>query len=130
MNATICVVYDKLPTVEVLEHEEDEHGNVFTLLHPISYDGVIIPSGFRSDGASVPRVFWGVVFPRGDRQALFGALFHDYLYRHHPADWTREEADNEFYFLLREGGVSYIRALRAYIGVRLFGKSSWEAKGK
>ncbi len=130
MEATIKVLYEKLPAVEVREHEEDEHGNVFTLLHPISHYGVIVPAGFRSDGASVPRLLWGVVFPRDDRRALFGALFHDYLYRHHPAGWTRAEADEAFHFLLLEGGVSFLRALRAYIGVRLFGKKAWDANGE
>ena len=127
MNADIRVVYEKLPVVEVREHEEDERGNVFTLLRPIEKFGVIVPAGFESDGASVPRLLWGVVFPRDDRQALFAALFHDYLYRTHPAGWTRAEADEAFHFLLLEGGVSFIRALRAYLGVRIFGKSAWEA---
>ena len=73
MNATIRVVYDHLPTVEVREHEEDERGNIFTLLRPLPVCGLIVPVGFESDGASVPRLLWGVVFPRDDRQALCAA---------------------------------------------------------
>lgn len=130
MNATIRVVYDHLPVVEVWEHEEDERGNVFTLLRPISVCGIVVPAGFESDGASVPRLLWGVVFPRDDRQALCAAIVHDYLYRTHPACWTRSEADDTFLYLMERGGVSWIRRTRAYIGVRLFGNSSWEAGGK
>ena len=130
MNATIRVVYDHLPTVEVRDHEEDERGNVFTLLRPVSVCGIVVPAGFESDGASVPRLLWGVVFPRDDRQALCGAIVHDYLYRTHPLSWTRSEADDTFLYLMEQGGVSWIRRTRAYIGVRLFGKSSWEAGGK
>lgn len=130
MNATIRVVYDRLPTVEVLEHEEDERGNVFTLLRPIASSGLIVPAGFESDGASVPRLLWGVVFPRDDRKALFGAIVHDFIYRTHPEKWTRADADEVFLYLLQQGGVSYIRRTRAYVGVRLFGRSSWEAGRK
>ena len=41
MNATIRVIYDNLPVVEVLEHEADDRGNVFTLVTPIYYDDII-----------------------------------------------------------------------------------------
>ena len=129
MNATIRVVYDHIPTVEVREHEKDERGNIFTLLRPLSVCGLIVPAGFESDGASVPRLLWGVVFPRGDRKALCGAIVHDYIYRTHPEGWTRADADEVFLYLLQHGGVSYIRRIRAYFGVRLFGKSSWESGG-
>ena len=129
MNAIIRVVYDKLPVVEVREHDEDERGNVYTLLRPITSSGITVPAGFESDGASIPELLWGVVFPRGDRKALFGAIVHDYIYRTHPEGWTREDADEVFLYLLQQGGVSYIRRIRAYFGVRLFGKSSWEAGG-
>jgi hypothetical protein len=130
MKAVIRVQYERLPTVEVEEHEADEQGNVFTLLRPISYLGVIVPAGFKSDGASVPRVFWPTVFPNDDRKALFAAVFHDFLYRTHPGIWTRSESDSVFFELLRMGGVSYIRAVRAYIGVRIGGVSAWNAGGK
>ena len=125
MNATIRVSYDDLPTVEVLEHEEDTQGNVFTVLRPFSVCGITIPAGFCSDGASVPRLFWGVVFPNGDRRALCAALLHDFLYRTHPPAWTRSDADAAFYHTLRAGGIFFVRSLRAYLGVRLFGCLAW-----
>lgn len=130
MESIIRVMYDGLPTVEVLEHQADEHGNIFTLLRPLPYRTLIVPAGFESDGASVPRFLWGAVFPRDDRQALFGALVHDYVYRTHPFGWTKKDADASFYELMRKGGVSYIRARMAYWGVRLFGGSAWDAGGK
>ena len=130
MNATIRVVYDNLPTVEVCEHEEDERGNIFILLRPIQHSGLIVPAGFESDGASVPELLWGVVFPRGDRKALFGAIMHDFIYRTHPDKWDRADADELFLYLLQQGGVPYVRRTRAYIGVRLFGGKAWEAGKK
>ena len=130
MEAIIRVQYDNLPTVEVREHEEDARGNIFTLLRPLTYCGVIVPAGFESDGASVPRLLWGVVFPRDERRALFAAIFHDFLYRTHPNGWDRKESDEAFLHLMEQGGVSYLRRIRAYIGVRMFGNSSWKAGGK
>jgi len=130
MSSTIRVVYDHLPVVEVREHRADDRGNIYTLLRPISWLGIVIPAGFESDGASVPRLFWGVVFPSGDTKAMFAAIFHDYIYRTHPPVWDRFEADEAFLQLLLDGGVSALRAYRAYIGVRLFGSKAWNEGGK
>lgn len=130
MSIDIRVVYDHLPVVEVREHRADDRGNIYTLLRPITWLGLTIPAGFESDGASVPRIFWGVVFPSGDNKAMFAAIFHDYIYRTHPPVWDRDEADEVFLHLLLDGGVSALRSYRAYIGVRLFGKSSWNAGGQ
>lgn len=124
------IEYDKLPTIEVERHSEDERGNIFTLLSPLRYGGVDVPVGFDSDGASVPRALWGLVFPAEDLRAMFGAIFHDFCYRTHPATWEKKSADKTFKLLLIEGGVPSIRANLAYWGVRLFGKKAWEAKGK
>lgn len=116
--------------LEIRVHREDERGNVYTLLKPVRWCGLTVPAGFESDGASVPRFFWRLVFPPGDSRALFAAIVHDYIYRTHPKGWTRKEADDTFRSLLLEDGVPAANARRAYWGVRLFGKSSWEAAGK
>ena len=114
-------------------HKSDEHGNVFTLKEPLTvhYGGlvVIVPVGFESDGASVPRFFWRVVFPPGDDKALRAAFAHDYIYRTHPDGWTRELADLMFHDLLIEDGIPKIRAELAWAGVRLGGRKAWEAGG-
>ena len=112
--------------LKISVHSEDEKGNVYTLLEDLTvfWQGktLIIPSGFKSDGASVPRFFWRIVFPPGDSRALRAAFAHDYIYRTHPENWKRKEADKMFYDLLREDGIGLFPALRAYWGVRLFGK--------
>jgi len=115
----------------------EKHGNVFTLLEP---DGLTVfqkrkrlhvPFGFRSDGASVPRFFWRLVFPPGDPHALRAAFAHDFLYRTHPAGWRKTEADALFFALLKADGISHGCALLAYLGVLLFGIFSWnKTKGK
>ncbi len=111
-------------------HAEDERGNVYTLLEPLHSLGLTVPAGFESDGASVPRFFWRVVFPPGDNRALRAAFVHDFIYRTHPDGWTRADADDAFMGLLLDGGVPYMSSLLAYCGVRLFGRSSWEGVNK
>ena len=108
-------------------HQSDEMGNVYTLLEPLSYGDLTVPAGFESDGASVPRFFWRIVFPPGEPGALRAAFLHDFIYRTHPAGWTRKQADELFRELLIDDGVSRFSAGLAYWGVRLFGGSSWEA---
>ena len=119
------IEYDRLPPIEVERHSEDKKGNIFTLLSPLHYGGIDVPVGFDSDGASVPRVLWGAVFPAEDNRAMFGAIFHDFCYRKHPDTWDKASSDNAFKYLLIEGGVPSFRANLAYWGVRLFGKKAW-----
>jgi len=115
--------------VEVKVHEEDARGNVYTLLSPIRYCGLEIPAGFESDGASVPRLFWSTVFPPGYPPALCAAFVHDYVYRVHPDGWSKKDADTSFFYLLREAGLSELRARAAYLGVKWFGRAAWNAGG-
>ena len=122
MNAT--------PLLEVAIHEEDERGNVYTLLKPLLYCDLEIPEGFESDGASVPRFFWRAVFPPGDTRALRPAVIHDFIYRTHPEGWSKEDADKAFFDLLVRAGIPKRRAVLAYLGVRIFGGSSWKANNK
>lgn len=77
--------------IDVRIHETDEQGNVFTLLSPIVYEDLVIPAGFESDGASVPRFFWRCVFPPNDTRALRAAFIHDYVYRIHPKGWSKKK---------------------------------------
>ena len=111
-------------------HQSDSMGNVFTLREDLQYCGLTVPTGFASDGASVPRFFWRIVFPPGDQKALRAAFVHDWLYRTHPTGWTREMADLLFLKILIENGMPKFRAVLAWLGVRLFGGPAWKAGGK
>ena len=115
-------------------HKTDARGNFFTLREPlcVEWSGktILVPVGFESDGASVPRFFWRLVFPPGDNRAIRAAFAHDYVYRTHPEGWTKAEADRMFYELLVEDGIPRGRAYLAYLGVKLFGAAAWEAGGK
>lgn len=114
-------------------HKEDEMGNVFTLKEDVKISWkerrLSVPAGFKSDGASVPRIFWRLVFPSSDTTALRAAFAHDYIYRTHPEGWTKEEADQMFYDLLVNDGVPKWRAWMAYKAVDWFGQSAWNDGG-
>ncbi len=116
--------------IKVSVHKSDNQGNVYTLLEDIRHHNLTVPAGFASDGASVPRFFWRVVFPPGDSRALKAAFVHDYIYRTHPSGWDKRSADEVFRELLIAGGVPCFRANLAYCGVRLFGKRSYQNGGE
>ena len=48
------------------------------VLKSFAFNGVTVPSGFISDGASVPRIFWSI-FPPNRTDYLPCAILHDYL---------------------------------------------------
>ena len=111
-------------------HTEDERGNVLTVLYNyrVDYNGksFLIPRGFESDGASVPRLFWSIVFSPTDSHAATAGICHDWIYRDQPDGWTREEADRMFLALLVEFGVNVASAQSAYLALRLFGGAAWD----
>ena len=110
-------------------HKTDERGDTVTTVFPnrINFGGksFLIPKGFESDGASVPRFFWRLVCPPVDPHAVRAGVAHDYIYRVQPADWTRADADRMFVCFLIEDGLPPFRAKLAYWGVRLFGGRIW-----
>ena len=116
--------------LKVAVHQSDHQGNIYTLMEDltVTWNGkkLIVPAGFKSDGASVPLFFWRSVFPPGDSRALRAAFAHDYIYRTHPWEWSKADADNMFYDLLRQDGIPWLCAQKAYWGVRLFGGTAWK----
>lgn len=135
MDAESAYVYDTLlsvmpikqPLLVPIQHEGQER---YQLVRPWSEYGHEIPVGLVVDGASVPRWAWSFMPSDGLHRAA--ALFHDWLYinRGHLPDgftYTKEYADNAFYNLMVEAGVSPRRAGVAYRAVRLFGQSAWDS---
>jgi len=41
---------------------------------------IIVPRGFETDGASVPRIFRNIMSPYGNLR--YGAILHDFFYQH------------------------------------------------
>jgi hypothetical protein len=91
--------------------------------HP---EPVVVPAGFVSDLASIPRAFWQILQPTG--RHAWAAVVHDYLY------WTqtrsREESDLIFKMALEDSRVDPATVEVLYQAVRRFGQSSWEENAR
>lgn len=106
---------------------------------------IIIPKGYKSDGASVPRLVWTLSGLTPDGLIRAAALIHDFIYDHSghlpcgsfkyvvngewyscpDIDWTRKEADQLFANIMKECGVSKFQRRVAYLAVRVGGWTGW-----
>lgn len=92
----------------------------FILLSDICFyfndEKIIIKSGFITDLASVPRLFWGTLPPHGDYAKA--AVIHDYLLHLDDSKKGRLFADTAFLFALKELGINKQKRLLMYYAVR------------
>lgn len=81
----------------------------------------VVPKGFETDFASVPKIFWNILPPIG----LYAqaAIVHDYLYQ--TGKVSRAEADEIFREIMKQDGVSFIVRNVMYAAVRIFGGSHY-----
>jgi hypothetical protein len=91
-------------------------GDKFQLLEEQIIKGYVIPAGFITDFASIPR--WAIsLFGRPTRaQFQRASLLHDYLLVHKVEDNKR--ASDLFYKVLLEDGVKLWKAYIMYFSVR------------
>lgn len=91
---------------------------------------VIIPKGFKTDLASIPKIFWSIISPL---EAHFpAAVLHDYFYRVPLARkiggiiLSREQVDNVFLEEMFDLKISWCKRKVMYYVVRFGGNSSWK----
>ena len=100
-----------------------------------SGDTIVVKEGYRTDFASIPRLFWSVLPPIG----LYGkaAVIHDYLcdiceacdYQYTPGMKTREDADKIFLEAMTVLKVKKWKQRIMYRAVRIWGTvSEWKGK--
>lgn len=100
------------------------HGD---LIYQIKYnDVIVVPTGFMTDFASVPRIFWAIIPPDGKYTAA--AIVHDFLYS--TQERGRKETDKIFINAMKSLGVSWWKRNIMYRAVRLFGWIPWRNKEK
>jgi hypothetical protein len=93
----------------------------FELVEPVTYAGntqtFVVPAGFRTDLASVPRAFvW--LLPRYGRYTR-AAILHDYLWHNSASlNVTRADADGIFRRAMRELDVPFLRRWMMWAAVR------------
>ena len=103
---------------------------VWTLGRPWRVDwgevSFVLPKGFGTDGASIPRALWRVCGTPLDVPRLYAALVHDWLYSGDGPRGTRAEADAVYRDMQIALGVSRVKAWTEWAALRLFGASHWE----
>ena len=50
----------------------------FELCEDYRYGNIIVPKGYKTNGANVPRILWGI-FPPNSPEYLSAVVVHDYL---------------------------------------------------
>lgn len=106
----------------------------------LGYPTIFIPHGFTFDGASIPKIFRGLLSPVGI--LLIPAIVHDFCYHYHwlyvedetespfSRNITKEEADLLFLAIANQvNGMSKIN-MTAYLAVNYFGNKAWSAHHK
>ena len=90
------------------------------------YEAVTVPTGFVTDFASIPQIFWSVLRPDGEY--AYAAVVHDYLY------WTqtrsREEADDILKMAMEDFEVGAVTAGTIYSAVRMGGQFAWDGNAE
>lgn len=91
----------------------------------VTIDGkkFIIPKGFETDLASIPRIFWPILAPQYSG-FVAPAILHDYLYRCNN-HLTRKFADEVLYSALIIEDVTAFTASKFFVAVRVFGESHY-----
>lgn len=97
---------------------------------------LVIPSGFKTDLASVPRIFQAF-FSKTDWALMIPAIAHDYAYRKKKGhvrvfiegkersldvNFTKEQADRLFKQKVRDFGGNFFTVFCVYQAVKWFGR--------
>lgn len=98
----------------------------YELLEDVTYvttvwskvDRITIPKGFIFDGASIPKIFWILVWSPWDTDILWAALVHDYLYSKRYKN--RKYCDDVLLEWMVNSGASKHKRFLIYWAVRLF----------
>jgi len=104
---------------------EEGDGTVWRLLEPliveVGSEVWQVPAGFRTDFASIPRVFRSVVPVLGRQNKP--SVLHDYLYKNRLR--TRRWADRVFLYAMAHTGVRWLKRWAMYAAVRIGGGRVW-----
>jgi hypothetical protein len=120
----------KFLTSLVMENATGQDDGKWRLVQPLIYDSdvaghvIVVPAGFVTDLASVPRVPIAYMLAGGTSNEA--SVVHDFLYTQHSVDRATADA------VLREAsavtGVPAWRRAIMWAAVRAFGGSHWDSK--
>ena len=83
---------------------------------------IIVPRGFITDFASIPRIFWNILPPTGKYGKA--AIIHDWCYS--SAIYTRKKSDKIFLEGMKVLNVKKWKYTIMYYTVRYFGFVAWK----
>ena len=87
----------------------------FELVEDYHYSNVIVPKGYKTNGANVPRILWSI-FPPNSPEYLSAVVVHDYL-----CDKSSYKlADELLKEMMSELGVAKWKILLFYYSVRAY----------
>ena len=113
-----------MPVLASTNHPEE-----WVLFQPLKYvteSGMklIVPDGFVTDLASIPRILYSVIPVNGLHRSA--AILHDYLYE--SQTYGRRKCDDLFLEAMKSSGVRYTQRMAMYIGVRIGGWVPWNKR--
>lgn len=104
-------------------------GLPYTLVEPLLYvsdlfgRSLLVPAGFKTDLASVPRILWNILPPFGSYSSA--AVIHDFLYQFNGV--SRVQADAILNEAMQVQNVGRWTRWTIWSGVRLGGWKPWNA---
>ena len=111
-------------TVRYLDDETAELEKELVYQSKLLRRSIVVPIGFVTDFASVPRL--PITFALTGGKAKASAIIHDFLYQTHLCE-GRKQADRVFLEAMEVTEVSWWRRILMYNGVRFGGGSSWKS---
>lgn len=111
----------------VVKHIDGKHWEIMETFEYYTDDMeilIIVPAGFITDFASIPKIFWTLI---GHPTGKFGkaAVIHDFLYFRKLFD--RKKADQIFLEAMTVLGVRWLQRHILYAAVRAFGWMGWKS---
>lgn len=105
--------------------------DTYELLAPLTYvrhdDTITVPKGFKTNFASIPRIFRWLIEPTGKHS--LAAACHDFLYdQGYKMGISRKQADKIFYDAMRDSHVNIITANIMWFCVRVFAYFHYKRK--
>lgn len=104
--------------------KDDCYELVEPLVFWVDYNRYVVPAGFVSDGASIPKIFWPVITSPFNPKIIRGAIIHDYLYRVHVV--SRRVADEKLRSVIISDGFPKETSETVFSAVRVGGKSAYK----
>jgi hypothetical protein len=98
-------------------------GDKYLLLEELHYKDVVVPKGYKTNGADIPRIFWSI-YPPNRSDFLPAVIIHDYLCD----KGEYKKGDDYFESCLIELGVKEFDRTVLVRGVRLYHRVKYKIK--